>query len=36
MRSDTKRRPDVMPDRREGIARAEGFVAVRIETSASQ
>ena len=28
-------RPDVMPDRREGIARAEGFVAARIETSAS-
>ena len=28
-------RPDVMPDRREGIARAEGFVTARIETSAS-
>ena len=28
-------RPDVMPDRREGIARAEGFVAARIETSSS-
>ena len=28
-------RPDVMPDRREGIARAEGFVAARIETSVS-
>ena len=28
-------RPDVMPDRREGIARAEGFVVARIETSAS-
>ena len=28
-------RPDVMPDRREGIARAEGFVSARIETSVS-
>ena len=28
-------RPDVMPDRREGIARAEGFVASRTETSSS-
>ena len=28
-------RPDVMPDRIEGIARAEGFVAARIETSSS-
>ena len=28
-------RTDVMPDRREGIARAEGFVAARIETSVS-
>ena len=28
-------RPDVMPDRREGIVRAEGFVAARIETSVS-
>ena len=28
-------RPDVMLDRREGIARAEGFVAARIETSVS-
>ena len=28
-------RPDVMPDQREGIARAEGFVSARIETSAS-
>ena len=28
-------RPDVMPDRRKGIARAEGFVAARIETSVS-
>ena len=28
-------RPDVMPDRREDIARAEGFVSARIETSAS-
>ena len=30
MRADT--RPNVMPDRREDIARAEGFVAARIET----
>ena len=29
-------RPDVMPDRREGIARAEGFLAARTETSPSQ
>ena len=28
-------RPDVMPDQREGIARAEGFVSAHIETSAS-
>ena len=28
-------RPNVMPDRREGIVRAEGFVAARIETSVS-
>ena len=28
-------RPDVMPDRRKGIARAEGFVSALIETSAS-
>ena len=28
-------RPDVMPDRRQGIARAEGFVAACIETSVS-
>ena len=28
-------RPDVMPDQMEGIARAEGFVSARIETSAS-
>ena len=28
-------RPDLMPDRMEGIARAKGFVSARIETSAS-
>ena len=28
-------RPDVMPDRREGIASAEGFLAARTETSPS-
>ena len=33
MRSDTK--PNVMPDQREGTVRTEGFVAARIETSAS-
>ena len=35
MRADIKPKADVMPDRREGIARAEGFVAACIETSAS-
>ena len=28
-------RPDVMPDRREGITRAAGFVFARIDTQAS-
>ena len=36
MRADTKPKARrVMPVRREGIARAEGFVAARIETSSS-
>ena len=35
MRADTKPKARRNPDRREGIARAEGFVTARTEISAS-